>query len=74
MADETKTSYLDAQMDEFKADDGGHSDSTQDESLLQALSSNAWVIVYSGCMYVAPMLYGFDNVIVGVVTAMPAFK
>lgn len=54
--------------------DLGPSDSEQNESLWQMVKRNRWAILYCCCMTVSPMLYGFDVITVGVVTAMPGFQ
>lgn len=43
-------------------------------SILDAVKANPKAIMYCVLMTVGPLIYGFDNIIVGVVTAMPAFQ
>ncbi len=43
-------------------------------SIWQSVKSNPKVIAYCVCLTIGPLMYGFDNIIVGVVTAMPSFQ
>lgn len=46
----------------------------RNENMWQLVKRNRWAIFYCCCMTVSPMLYGFDVITVGVVTAMPEFQ
>lgn len=43
-------------------------------TVIETIKQNPKVIFYSVLVAVGPMMYGFDNIIVGIITAMPAFK
>jgi hypothetical protein len=43
-------------------------------TIWQTVKVNPKVIAYSVALTVGPLIYGFDNIIVGLVTAMPAFQ
>ena len=45
-----------------------------DQTIWQAVKQNPKTILASVAMTIGPLIYGFDNIIVGVVTAMPAFQ
>ena len=50
-----------------------HPDASTIQSMWQSARHNPKVLLYSALMTMGPMAYGFDIVIVGVVTAIPAF-
>ncbi|KAJ5939547.1 hypothetical protein N7466_002681 [Penicillium verhagenii] len=49
-------------------------DEDPNESILQAIKKNTWAIIYCCFMTVSPLLYGYDVITAGVVTAMPGFQ
>lgn len=44
------------------------------ETVLQTIKQNPRAITYAVLMCIGPMLFGFDQVIVGLVTALPSFQ
>lgn len=44
------------------------------ETILQSIKQNPRAILYAVLMCIGPMLFGFDQVIVGLVTALPSFQ
>ena len=42
-------------------------------SILESVKTNPKIILYSLLMDIGPLIYGYDSIIVGVCTAMPAF-
>lgn len=43
-------------------------------SILEAIKANPKVIMYCVLVTTGPLIYGFDSIIVGLVTAMPSFQ
>ena len=43
-------------------------------SIRETVKQNPKVIAASVAMTIGPLIYGFDNIIVGLVTAMPSFQ
>ena len=50
------------------------SNEAKELSIWQTVKLNPKVIMASVAMTIGPLIYGFDNIIVGLVTAMPAFQ
>ncbi|KAK9319655.1 major facilitator superfamily domain, general substrate transporter [Lipomyces orientalis] len=46
----------------------------EDASIWQAIKATPKVIAYCACLGIGPLIYGFDNIIISVVTSMPAFQ
>ena len=46
----------------------------KEETVLRTIKQNPRAIVYAVLMCIGPMLFGFDQVIVGLVTALPSFQ
>jgi hypothetical protein len=44
------------------------------ENIWQVVKKNRWVVLYCCCMTISPMVFGFDVITVGIVTAMPALQ
>ena len=50
------------------------SNESRELTIWETVKQNPKVIAASVTMTIGPLIYGFDNVIVGLVTAMPSFQ
>lgn len=50
------------------------SNESMDLTVWETVKRNPKVLMASVAMTIGPLIYGFDNIIVGLVTAMPAFQ
>ncbi|KAL3454872.1 general substrate transporter [Aspergillus insuetus] len=62
------------EMQEFKDSPEVLASDLDNVSVWQSIKSYPVIIFYCTCLSVGPLIYGFDNIIVSVVTAMPAFQ
>lgn len=61
-------------VEDVDVDNAQRAAAEKKSTILDEIKQNPKAIFYCVLMAVGPMMYGFDNIIVGVITAMPAFK
>ncbi|KGO63635.1 Major facilitator superfamily domain, general substrate transporter [Penicillium italicum] len=62
------------EMYEFKASPETLSNDLDNASVWESIKSYPIIIFYCICLSIGPLIYGFDNIIISVITAMPAFQ
>lgn len=62
------------QMERIATFEHPPTDSETQDTILQTIKKNPRAILYAVLMGIGPMLYGFDQSMVGLVPALPSFQ